>query len=133
MARTSITRQKKMEAHDARITQIERRQDRLDDSLERLADDIHRIALAVAQQAEDRTTLKRAFDQIEAMRADIEAVKSLFQATEERRLREVIQSQKSEIDDDRKHRVALAWELGRMGIVALGAAVLAHFGVRIFG
>ncbi len=122
-----------MEAHEIRIAQIEKRQDRLDDALERLADDMHKLAMATAQQAEDRAAIKRAFAELESTRKDVAEMKESLRAAEERRLTSVISEQAKEIDDVRTRKRALAWELSRLAIVAVGAAVLAHFGVKVFG
>ena len=119
------------QAHEVRITAIEKRQDRIDNALERLAEDMHQLAVAAAQQAEDRAALKRAFTAIDKLDQRFDALEKRIDETETNRLRERIAEQGKAIDDDNRAKRALVFEIGRNVIIIAAALFAYHLGVKL--
>lgn len=119
------------QAHEVRITAIEKRQDRIDNALERLAEDMHQLAVAAAQQAEDRAALKRAFTAIDKLDQRFDDLEKRIDETETNRLRERIAEQGKAIDDDNRAKRALVFEIGRNVIIIAAALFAYHLGVKL--
>ncbi len=120
-----------MQAHEARLTNVERRQDRLDDTLQRLADDMHQLAVASAQQAEDRAALKRAFTAIGRLTDRFEALERTLQDQREEELRKETARAQTALNQVQADRRRLAWLILSVGLAAAVGVVLAHFGIAM--
>lgn len=120
--------------HGTRIALLE--QARRDDKalLQKMADDMAKIAHAVAQQAEDRSALKRAFDQLEAHSKILESISSRMNKHDLDEKQRVIDAQALAIQAtaaQRKGVIAELWRTGGVVIATVTAAmILYHYGIK---
>jgi hypothetical protein len=120
--------------HGTRIALLE--QSRREDKLlqQKMADDLAKIAHAVAQQAEDRSALKRAFGQLEAHSRMLEALTSRMNNNDLADRQRVIEMQSRELAEAERRREAVSGELWRtIGVViatVTAAFILYHFGIK---
>lgn len=120
--------------HGTRIALLE--QARRDDKalLQKMADDMAKIAHAVAQQAEDRSALKRAFEQLEAHGKVLEALSSRMNKHDLDEKQRVIDAQALAIQATaakRKSVIAELWRTAGVVIATVTAAmILYHFGIK---
>lgn len=120
--------------HGTRIALLE--QARKDDKqlLQKMADDMAKIAHAVAQQAEDRSALKRAFDQLEAHSKILESISSRMNKHDLDEKQRVIDAQALAIQataSQRKGVIAELWRTAGVVIATVTAAmILYHYGIK---
>jgi len=120
--------------HGTRIALLE--QARKDDKqlLQKMADDMAKIAHAVAQQAEDRSALKRAFDQLEAHSKILESISSRMNKhdlDEKQRLIDAMELEIQATASQRKGVIAELWRTAGVVIATVTAAmILYHYGIK---
>jgi hypothetical protein len=120
--------------HATRIALLE--QSRREDKFlqQKMADDLAKIAHAVAQQAEDRSALKRAFSQLEAHSRMIESLTNRMNSSDLDDRQRVIEMQSRELAEAERRRESVSRELWRtIGVViatVTAAFILYHFGIK---
>lgn len=104
------------------------------EQLRKMADDMAKIAHAVAQQAEDRSALGRAFNQLEIQSKQIVEINVRMNKHDQDSLQRIIDAQANAIEDARQKRrefwgIMLSTGLMAVGTVLAGLA-LYQFGVK---
>lgn len=104
------------------------------DQLRKMADDMAKIAHAVAQQAEDRSALGRAFSQLEIQSKQIVEINVRMNKHDQDALQRVIDAQAKEIADAHQKRREFWGIMLSTGLMAIGTVfaglTLYHFGVK---
>jgi parvulin-like peptidyl-prolyl isomerase len=115
----------------ARLAFLETQMGNINQSLQRLADDMHQLAIASAKREQDAETLARAFKRIEAIEQSVMALKEGIEAAERQRLQTEIDNAHAEEqkEEDRKAKVIL--EIVRTTLIVGASIGLYHFGVRL--
>lgn len=99
---------------------------KVENALTQLAEDMHKLALADAERAEDRRTIERMF-------REFEGIEDQFTRIWERTDKIIEDNAKAEqrrLEDELKARNRWLGELGKMALAVVGAMVLYHFGVK---
>ncbi|MGC8703636.1 MAG: hypothetical protein ACP5RV_12015 [Thiomonas sp.] len=120
-----------MQAHETRITVLERQTEEIRTALNELAKDMRRLADAVVQQTEDRAALKRAFEQIERVDKRVDDLRKTLEEMERARLERTAHQAQRELDKTREDRRRFMWMLMGYGMSAGFGAALAHFGIQV--
>lgn len=116
------------ETHEIRISLLEKQSQRIADSLQKLAEDMHRLTGFSIQQAEDRTTLRRAFDQIEVLNKEINQLKDEFDQSEKETLIAKNKEQQKQLDEAKANRHSAISEVLKTSLLMAAAAIAGHFG-----
>ena len=122
-----------MPAAEDRLTRVETEVgflkgsfDKIERALMQLADDMHRMAVAEAERAEDRKALDRVFAQLKGFQDEQKDIRSLINKV----VADASAMELKRANDELRSRNHWIGELGRTGLAVGGALVLYHFGVR---
>lgn len=115
----------------ARLTFLENQMGNINQSLQRLADDMHQLAIASAKREQDAEALSRAFNRIELIEGAIQALKDSIEAAEKARMQKEIDAAKAEEQAEENRKDEIFREIVRT-ILIVGASIgLYHFGVKL--
>ncbi|MHB1266443.1 MAG: hypothetical protein ACYCY2_02430 [Acidithiobacillus ferriphilus] len=115
----------------ARLAFLETQMGNINQSLQRLADDMHQLAIASAKREQDAETLARAFKRIEAIEQSVLALKEGIETADRKRLQAEVDNAHAEEQQEADRRAKVVLEIVRT-ILIVGASIgLYHFGVRL--
>lgn len=115
----------------ARLAFLEKQMGNINQSLQRLADDMHQLAIASAKREEDAKALERAFKRIEAIEGSIQALKDSIEATEKSRMQKEIDMAHAEEQAEENRKAEIVREIVRTVLIVGASIGLYHFGVRL--
>lgn len=120
-----------LHAIHARLSFLENQMGNINQSLQRLADDMHQLAIASAKREQDAEALSRAFKRIEAIEKSVQGVKDGIERADRKRLQDEVDHSRSEEakEDDRRARIVS--EVVRTLIIVGASIGLYHFGVKL--
>ncbi|MHB0992631.1 MAG: hypothetical protein ACYC0M_15340 [Burkholderiales bacterium] len=116
------------DTHELRIAMLEKQSQRIDDTLQKLADDMHKLTGFSIQQAEDRSALRRAFDQIDTLDSKIDELKEQFDTSAKATLIEKNTEQQRQLDEVKESRKIAFGELIKTALLIIGALIAGHWG-----
>lgn len=116
------------DTHEIRIAMLEKQSGRIDNTLQKLADDMHKLTGFSIQQAEDRSALRRAFDQIDTLDTKIDELKEQFDASAKTALVEKNADQQRQLDEVKSNRKIAFGELLKTALLMVGALIVGHLG-----
>ena len=115
----------------ARLSFLETQMGNINQSLQRLADDMHQLAISNAKREQDAEALGRAFKRIEALEGACQGIKDSIQAVEKARMQKEIDAAKAEEQAEEYHKAEIFREIVRT-ILIVGASIgLYRFGVKL--
>ena len=115
----------------ARLAFLETQMGNINQSLQRLADDMHQLAIASAKREQDAEALSRAFKRIEAIEQSVIALKNGIEAADRQRLQAEVDSAHAEEQKESDRRAQIVSEIVRTLIIVGASIVLYHFGVKL--
>ena len=115
----------------ARLSFLENQMSNINQSLQRLADDMHQLAIASAKREEDARALDRAFKRIELIEGSIQALKDSIESAEKARMQKEIDTANAEDQAEENRKAEIVREIVRT-VLTVGASIgLYHFGVKL--
>ncbi len=114
----------------ARLTFLESQMSNINQSLQRLADDMHQLAIASAKREQDAEALSRAFKRIEAIEQSVSALKDGIEGADRKRLQAEVDSAHAEEQKDSDRRAQIISEIVRTLIIVGASIAMYHFGVK---
>ncbi len=118
-------------AIQARVTYLETQMGNINVSLQRLADDMHNLAIASAKREQDAESLARAFKRIEAIEQAVQGVKDSIEEAERKRLQTQVDQAQAEQEMEQARRSQLILEIVRTVLIVVASIGLYHFGVKL--
>ena len=115
----------------ARLAFLETQMGNINQSLQRLADDMHQLAIASAKREQDAEALSRAFKRIEAIEQSVVALKGGIEAADRKRLQAEVDHARSEEAKEEDRRAQIVSEILRTLIIVGASIGLYHFGVKL--
>lgn len=115
----------------ARLAFLEKQMGNINQSLQRLADDMHQLAIASAKREEDDKALERAFKRIEAIEGSIQALKDSIEVAEKARMQKEIDTAHAEEQAEENRKADIVREIVRTVLIVGASIGLYHFGVRL--
>ena len=115
----------------ARLSFLENQMSNINQSLQRLADDMHQLAIASAKREEDARALDRAFKRIELIEGSIQALKDSIEAAEKARMQKEIDTANAEDQAEENRKAEIIREIVRMVLIVGASIGLYHFGVKL--
>lgn len=115
----------------ARLAFLEKQMGNINQSLQRLADDMHQLAIASAKREEDAKALERAFKRIETIEGSIQALKDSIEAAEKARMQKEIDMAHAEEQAEENRKAEIVREIVRTVLIVGASIGLYHFGVRL--
>lgn len=115
----------------ARLAFLETQMGNINQSLQRLADDMHQLAIASAKREQDAEALSRAFKRIEAIEKSVQEVKDNIEAADRKRLQAEVDHARSEEAKEEDRRAQIVSEILRTLIIVGASIGLYHFGVKL--
>lgn len=119
-----------MQAHEVRLNYLERQFTQMTQAVQKLADDMHKIAMATAARDKDREALRRAFEAIEKVKSRCDRLETQLTRHERDRLQEELNKQTGQLESIRHERRAILLKAVGYGAAMLLAIIAAHFGIR---
>lgn len=116
------------DAHEIRISMLEKQSGRIDTTLQKLADDMHKLTGFSIQQSEDRSALRRAFDQIDMLDTKIDELKEQFDTSAKIALIEKNTEQQKQLDEAKANRKIAFGELIKTALLIIGALIVGRLG-----
>lgn len=117
-----------VETHELRIALLEKQSQRIEDTLQKLAEDMHKLTGFSIQQAEDRSALRRAFDHIESLDAKVEEMKDAIDDSVKLALIEKNAEQQRQLNDVHNDRKAAFSEIFKVALLVIASLFAGHFG-----
>ena len=114
-----------------RLAFLEKQMGNINQSLQRLADDMHQLAIASAKREEDAKALERAFKRIETIEGSIQALKDSIEAAEKARMQKEIDMAHAEEQAEENRKAEIVREIVRTVLIVGASIGLYHFGVRL--
>ena len=118
-------------AIQARLAFLEDQSRNINASLQRLADDMHQLAISSAKREQDAEALSRAFKRIESIEQSVVALKDGIEAADRKRLQAEVDSAHAEEQKDSDRRAQIISEIVRTLIIVGASIGLYHFGVKL--
>ena len=115
----------------ARLAFLEMQMGNINQSLQRLADDMHQLAIASAKREEDARALDRAFKRIELIEESIQALKDSIEAAEKARMQKEIDTANAEDQAEENRKAEIIREIVRTVLIVGASIGLYHFGVKL--
>ena len=115
----------------ARLAFLETQMGNINQSLQRLADDMHQLAIASAKREEDARALDRAFKRIELIEGAIQALKDSIEAAEKARMQKEIDTANAEDQAEENRKAEIIREIVRTVLIVGASIGLYHFGVKL--
>jgi len=115
----------------ARLAFLETQMGNINQSLQRLADDMHQLAIASAKREQDAEALSRAFKRIEAIEQSVLALKDGIERADRKRLQAEVDHSRSEEQKEDDRRAQIISEIVRTLIIVGASIGLYHFGVKL--
>lgn len=115
----------------ARLSFLENQMSSINGALQRLAEDMHQLAIASAKREQDAEALTRAFRRIEVIEKSIQDVKDSIDAADRKRLQAEVDRAQSEEQRDEDRRAELISEIVRTVLIVGASIGLYHFGVKL--
>ncbi len=115
----------------ARLVFLEQQMGNINASLQRLADDMHQLAIAGAKREQDAEALARAFKRIEAIEDSVLSLKNSLDARERQGMQKEIDNAHAEEQQDANRKAAIIQEIVRTMIIVGASIGLYHFGVKL--
>jgi chromosome segregation ATPase len=115
----------------ARLAFLETQMGNINLSLQRLADDMHQLAIASAKREQDAEALSRAFKRIEAIEKSVQEVKDSIEAADRKRLQAEVDEARADEDKEQDRREAIIQEIVRTVLIVGASIGLYHFGVKL--
>ena len=115
----------------ARVSFLENQMSSINGALQRLADDMHQLAIASAKREQDAEALGRAFKRIEVLECVCQGIKDSIESAEKARMQKKIDAAKAEEQAEENRKDEIFREIVRT-ILIVGASIgLYHFGVKL--
>ena len=114
-----------------RLSFLENQMSSINGALQRLAEDMHQIAIANAKREQDAETLSRAFKRIEAIEQSVSALKDGIEGADRKRLQAEVDSAHAEGQKDSDRRAQIISEIVRTLTIVGASIVMYHFGVKL--
>lgn len=115
----------------ARLAFLEAQMGNINQSLQRLADDMHQLAIASAKREQDAEALSRAFKRIEAIEQSVSALKDGIEGAERKRLQAEVDQARADENKEQDRRAAIFQEIARTALIVGASIGLYHFGVKL--
>ena len=115
----------------ARLSFLENQMSNINQSLQRLADDMHQLAIASAKREEDARALDRAFKRIELIEGAIQALKDSIEAAEKARMQKEIDTANAEDQAEENRKAEIIREIVRTVLIVGASIGLYHFGIKL--
>lgn len=115
----------------ARLAFLETQMGNINQSLQRLADDMHQLAIASAKREQDAEALSRAFKRIESIEQSVSALKDRIEGADRKRLQAEVDSAHAEEQKASDRRAQIISEIVRTLIIVGASIGLYHFGVKL--
>lgn len=115
----------------ARLAFLETQMGNINQSLQRLADDMHQLAIASAKREQDAEALSRAFKRIEAIEKSVQEVKDSIEAADRKRLQAEVDQARADENKEQDRRAAIIQEIVRTVLIVGASIGLYHFGVKL--
>ena len=115
----------------ARLSFLENQMGSINQSLQRLADDMHQLAIAGAKREQDAEALSRAFKRIETIESSVQALKDSIEAAEKARMQKEIDAAKAEEQAEENRKDEIFREILRTVLIVGASIGLYHFGVKL--
>ena len=115
----------------ARLSFLESQMSNINQSLQRLADDMHQLAISNAKREQDAEALGQAFKRIEALESVCQGIKDSIESAEKARMQKEIDAAKAEEQAEENRKAEIFREILRT-VLTVGASIgLYHFGVKL--
>lgn len=115
----------------ARLSFLETQMGNINQSLQRLADDMHQLAIASAKREEDARALDRAFKRIELIETGVQTLKDSIEAAEKARMQKEIDTANAEDQAEENRKAEIIREIVRTVLIVGASIGLYHFGVKL--
>ncbi len=115
----------------ARLTYLEQQMGNINASLQRLADDMHQLAIASAKREQDAEALSRAFKRIEAIEANVQTLKDSIEAAAKAALQKELDAARAEEQAEDNRKAQIIAEIIRTVLIVGASIGLYHFGVKL--
>lgn len=115
----------------ARLAFLETQMGNINQSLQRLADDMHQLAIASARREQDAESLARAFKRIESIEKSVQEVKDSIEAADRKRLQAEVDQARADEGKEQDRRAAIIQEVVRTVLIVGASIGLYHFGVKL--
>ena len=115
----------------ARLSFLESQMSNINQSLQRLADDMHQLAIAGAKREQDAEALSRAFKRIESIESSVQALKDSIDAADKARMQKEIDAAQAEEQAEENRKAEIIREIVRIVLIVGASIGLYHFGVRM--
>ena len=114
-----------------RLSFLENQMGSINQSLQRLAEDMHQLAIASAKREQDAEALARAFKRIEAIEGAVQALKDSIEAADRGRLQKEVDAARAEEAAEENHKAEIVREIIRTALIVGASIGLYHFGVKL--
>ncbi len=115
----------------ARLSFLENQMSNINQSLQRLADDMHQLAIAGAKREQDAEALSRAFKRIESIESSVQALKDSIDAADKARMQKEIDAAQAEEQAEENRKAEIIREIVRTVLIVGASIGLYHFGVKL--
>lgn len=115
----------------ARLSFLESQMSNINQSLQRLADDMHQLAIAGAKREQDAEALSRAFKRIESIESSVQALKDSIDAADKARMQKEIDAAQAEEQAEENRKAEIVREIVRTVLIVGASIGLYHFGVKL--
>lgn len=115
----------------ARLAFLETQMGNINQSLQRLADDMHQLAIAGAKREQDAEALSRAFKRIEGIESSVQSLKDSIEASKNTQLQKELDTARAEEAAEENHKAEIVREIIRTMLIVGASIGLYHFGVRM--
>ena len=115
----------------ARVSFLENQMSSINGALQRLAEDMHQLAIASAKREQDAEALSRAFKRIEAIEKSVQEVKDSIEAADRKRLQAKVDQARADENKEQDRRAAIIQEIARTVLIVGASIGLYHFGVTL--
>ena len=115
----------------ARLSFLETQMGNINQSLQRLADDMHQLAISNAKREQDAEALGRAFKRIELIEGAIQALKDSIEAAEKARMQKEIDTANEAEQAEENRKAEIVREIVRTVLIVGASIGLYHFGVKL--
>ena len=115
----------------ARLSFLESQMSNINQSLQRLADDMHQLAIAGAKREQDAEALSRAFKRIESIESSVQALKDSIDAADKARMQKEIDTANAEDQAEENRKAEIIREIVRTVLIVGASIGLYHFGVKL--
>ena len=115
----------------ARLSFLETQMGNINQSLQRLADDMHQLAIAGAKREQDAEALSRAFKRIETIEISVQDLKDSIEAADKARMQKEIDAANEAEQAEENRKAEIVREIVRTVLIVGASIGLYHFGVKI--